>query len=56
VLVTAKGRRLIAAAAPGHVTAVRELFVDRLTPRELDVVGSVAETVLAGLDEPVDTG
>ena len=49
VVVTPKGREEIAAAAPGHVRAVRELFVDRLTPRQLDVIGEVAETVLAGL-------
>ena len=50
VAVTAKGRRAIAAAAPGHVAAVRRWFVDRLTPEELDTVRTVAEKVLAGLD------
>lgn len=50
VAVTAKGRRAIAAAAPGHVAAVRRWFVDRLTPKELDTVRAVAEKVLAGLD------
>ena len=49
VVVTPKGRAEIAAAAPGHVRAVRDLFVDRLTPRQLDVIGEVAETVLAAL-------
>ena len=49
VVVTPKGRAEIEAAAPGHVRAVRELFVDLLTPRQLDVIGEVAETVLAAL-------
>ena len=51
VAVTAKGRKEIAAAAPGHVRAVRSLFVDRLTRDELDVVATVAERVLAGMDD-----
>src|SRR5687768_12986492 len=50
VVVTAKGRREIEAAAPGHVRAVRELFVDRLTPAQLRTLGEIAETVLAALD------
>ena len=51
VAVTAAGRKEIEAAAPGHVTAVRQLFVDRLTGDQLDALADVAETVLAGLDE-----
>src|SRR5690606_19028068 len=39
VVVTERGRRAIEAAAPGHVAAVRRLFVDRLTPEQLDAVG-----------------
>ena len=54
VVATDQGRREIEAAAPGHVDAVRRLFVDRLTPRQLDAVGAAAEAVLAGLDEPPD--
>jgi DNA-binding MarR family transcriptional regulator len=49
VVVTARGRRAIEAAAPGHVAAVRELFVDRLTPAQLDAVAEASEAVLAGL-------
>ena len=52
VVVTGHGRSVIAAAAPGHVDAVRRLFVDRLTPDQLDAIGDAAEVVLAGLDEP----
>jgi DNA-binding MarR family transcriptional regulator len=51
VVVSEAGRREIEAAAPGHVEVVRRLFVDRLTPEQLDAVADVAETVLAALDE-----
>ena len=54
VVVTARGRREIEAAAPGHVAAVRRLFVDRLSPEQLDALGDTAETVLAGLDAPAE--
>ena len=52
VVVTRPGRGVIKAAAPGHVAAVRRLFVDRLTAAQLDAIGDAAEIVLAGLDEP----
>lgn len=51
VAVTKKGRKEIEAAAPGHVGAVRRLFIDRLTPDELDVIASAAEKVLADMDD-----
>lgn len=51
VVVTGAGRREIAAAAPGHVAAVRRLFVDRLSPDQLEAVRDAAETVLGALDE-----
>jgi DNA-binding MarR family transcriptional regulator len=51
VAVTEQGRKEIEAAAPGHVEAVRRLFLDRLTPEQLDAVGAAAEAVLAGLDD-----
>lgn len=54
VVVTDRGREEIEAAAPGHVEAVRRLFVDRLSPRQLDAVGEAAEAVLAGLDGDED--
>lgn len=54
VVVTKRGRTEIEAAAPGHVAAVRRLFVDRLSPPQLDAIGDAAEAVLAGFDEPVD--
>jgi DNA-binding MarR family transcriptional regulator len=51
VVITERGRAAIEAAAPGHVEAVRRLFIDRLTPGQLDAVGEAAEIVLAALDE-----
>ncbi len=35
---------------PGHVATVRDLFIDRLTPAQLDTIGDAAEIVLAALD------
>ena len=51
VVVTERGRQEIEAAAPGHVAAVRRLFIDRLTPAQLDAVGDAAEIVLAAFDD-----
>ena len=56
VVVTEPGHRAIAAAAPGHVDAVRNLFVDRLSPAQLDTIGDAAEVVLAGLAVAGDEG
>lgn len=50
VVLSAKGRREIEAAAPGHVALVRKLFVDVLSPAQLDAVAEAAETVLARLE------
>ena len=47
VVTTESGRRAIEAAAPHHVAMVRRLFVDPLTPAELDAITSAAEKVLA---------
>lgn len=51
VVVTDEGRKHIEAAAPGHVAAVRRLFVDRLTAAELDAVGAAAAKVLAAMGD-----
>ena len=51
VVVTKRGRTEIEAAAPGHVAAVRRLFVDRLDPSQLDAIAEAAEVVLAAFDE-----
>ena len=55
VAVTDLGRSEIAAAAPGHVAAVRELFVDHLTEKQLEQVAEIAETVLAATDPNAPT-
>ena len=54
VVATAKGRRAIKKAAPGHVAAVRRLFIDLLSEHELDVVGEVTGRALAALDGAAD--
>lgn len=54
VSVTEAGRHEIEAAAPGHVEAVRQLFVDRLSPEQLQALADMAESVLAGLDAQCD--
>lgn len=52
VALTPRGRKEIESAAPGHVAAVRRLFVDRLTPEQLDAIGDAAEIVLGAIDAP----
>ncbi|MDA8047602.1 MAG: MarR family winged helix-turn-helix transcriptional regulator [Actinomycetota bacterium] len=49
-VVTDEGRGRLTAAAPGHVAAVRRLFVERLRPEQLDMLAELAETVMAALD------
>lgn len=50
VRITDRGRAAIEAAAPGHVAAVRRLFVDRLTEEQLEAVHDAAQSVLAALE------
>ena len=50
VVVTDLGRSEIEAAAPGHVEAVRDLFIDRLSPTQLEAMNSIARDVLAQFD------
>ena len=51
VAVTQRGRKQLAAAAPGHVAAVRRLFVDVLSQDQLDTIAEAAETVLSAFRE-----
>ncbi|MFF7639750.1 MarR family transcriptional regulator [Streptomyces canus] len=51
VVITDAGRAAIEAAAPRHVEAVRDLFLDHVTPAELRVLAEVSERVIARLDE-----
>jgi DNA-binding MarR family transcriptional regulator len=55
VVVTKSGRKELESAAPGHLGAVRRLFVDRLTPSQLAVIADAAEAVLAAFDDPSET-
>lgn len=50
VAVTDQGREAIAAAAPGHVAAVRRYFVDVLTRDQLRSLTEAAQAVLARLE------
>lgn len=44
------GFAALAAAAPGHVQAVRQYLIDRLTPTQIRQLGRIAAAVVAGLD------
>ncbi|MFE2217261.1 MarR family winged helix-turn-helix transcriptional regulator [Streptomyces canus] len=51
VVITDVGRAAVEAAAPRHVEAVRELFLDHVTPVELRVLAEISERVIGKLDE-----
>ncbi|WP_019932672.1 MarR family winged helix-turn-helix transcriptional regulator [Nocardia sp. BMG111209] len=44
-VLTEAGRRKLEQAAPAHVAMVRELFIDVLTPEQLDVIGIALDEV-----------
>lgn len=48
---TDDGFAALAAAAPGHVTAVREKLFDVLTPEQLDALREIGRAISAGLRE-----
>ena len=61
---TDKGFAALEAAAPGHVTAVREKLFDALTPEQITMLGQISKAILSGLncqeiaancDEPADS-
>jgi len=54
VVATPEGIRELRRAAPGHVAAVRRLFIDRLTTAQLSALGDAARAVLGGLDADAD--
>ena len=54
VVLTDQGARAFRSASVPHLRAVRELFVDALTPAQLDVVEEVTAALRAHLD--VDAG
>ncbi|PFG34238.1 MarR family winged helix-turn-helix transcriptional regulator [Sanguibacter antarcticus] len=50
VLLTAAGRAVVEAAAPGHVRTVRRLVVDPLGPDKMKQLGDLAAELLAVVD------
>jgi DNA-binding MarR family transcriptional regulator len=50
VALTADGRAAIEAAAPGHVEAVRRMFLDHLDPEQVTALERLATRVLDRLD------
>lgn len=51
---TDEGFAALAAAAPGHVTTVREKLFDVLTPEQLDALRAIGLAISAGLREECD--
>ena len=49
VTLTPHGRSVIEAAAPLHVAHVRRVFVDALSPEQIDALADVSTTILAHL-------
>jgi len=48
---TDEGFAVVAAAAPGHVEAVRKYLIDRLSPQQLKVMGEIGQVLLASTAE-----
>ena len=54
VAATEPGVASVAAAAPAHVAAVRDAFVDVISRKDLATLGRIAEAVLENLDDEED--
>ncbi len=54
VRLTAGGRAAIEAAAPRHVEDVRRLFIDLLTPDQLEMLAEMSEKIFAGMPSDDD--
>ncbi|HEU4491363.1 MAG TPA: MarR family transcriptional regulator [Jiangellales bacterium] len=55
-VLTDTGYEVLAAAAPGHVEAVRRVLFDPLTPTQVRHLGEICEAVLeAGVNEAADS-
>ena len=52
VVLTAEGLAAIQAASPGHVAAVRETFIDRLSAQDLATLDQPQHPVIDGLHNP----
>jgi DNA-binding MarR family transcriptional regulator len=51
VVLTDAGRRALEAAAPNHVTSVREHFIDLLTPEQIDTLDAISQRVIEKLGQ-----
>lgn len=51
-VLTDKGFAALAAAAPGHVTEVRQRLFDVLTPEQVEQLGDISRAILRGLGTP----
>lgn len=49
-VLTEDGFAALEAAAPGHVTEVRERLFDRLTPEQVEQLGEISRAILGGAD------
>ncbi|RLK62044.1 MarR family winged helix-turn-helix transcriptional regulator [Actinokineospora cianjurensis] len=49
-VLTDAGFAALVAAAPGHVTTVREAVFDRLTPEQVTALGAISAAILDGID------
>jgi DNA-binding MarR family transcriptional regulator len=54
IVLTPAGRTAIVEAAPKHVAHVRQIFIDALSPEQLDALTAIADTVLTHLDNQPD--
>ena len=50
VTLTDDGYAILVAAAPGHVTQVRESFLDGLTPEQLQQLDAICDAILDRID------
>jgi DNA-binding MarR family transcriptional regulator len=51
-MLTDEGYAALEAAAPGHVTEVRERLFDQLTPEQVVQLGEISEAIVRGLSSP----
>jgi DNA-binding MarR family transcriptional regulator len=51
-ILTDEGFAALAAAAPGHVTEVRERLFDQLTPEQVEQLGEISAAIQRGLGTP----
>ncbi|MGW6500599.1 MarR family winged helix-turn-helix transcriptional regulator [Nonomuraea angiospora] len=58
VVLTTEGHAALKKAVPGHAEEVRRLFIDRLTPEELEQFADIAAKILDNLqaDQPPTAG